>query len=190
MNAAGTQITCEEVQKMMSHALDHELGDEQWQLLQAHIRACQECMETWQALRHLDTLLHAAPMATPPPGFAQHTASLAIAAHQRREWMWLLVALIGGIFALSGLLLATMMLASGTWLAFLTTPDVLVESGRTLLEGAQLLGQGFLVFFVQLNQVMFDQFLWLTVSMSLLCCLAWLVILRIVQRTAPVLVEA
>lgn len=175
---------------MMSHALDHELGDERWQLLHAHIRACQECAETWQALRHLDTLLRSAPMVTPPPGFAQRTASLAIAAHRRREWLWLLVALTGGMSALVGLLLATVVLASRTWLGLLTTPDVLVESGRTLLEGVQLLGQGVFVFLVQLNQVMFDQFLWVPVSMSILCCLAWLVVLRMVQRTAPVLVEA
>lgn len=183
-------ISCDEVQIMMSHALDHELGDEQWQLLRAHIRACQECMETWQALRHLDTVLRAAPIATPPPGFAQRAAAHAFNAQRRRERLWLLLALTGGTFALGSFLLAMVLLSSGTWLGLLTMPDVFVESGRTLMEGAQLLGEGVLTFLVQLNHVMFDQFLWLTTSLSILACLAWLMLLRVVQRTSPVLVEA
>lgn len=58
---------------LMMDALDGELVDEGQTELEAHLRACPDCLQEWQALTAVDRLFRQAPMLMPAADFTQRT---------------------------------------------------------------------------------------------------------------------
>ena len=63
----------EETYVMMMDALDGELAAEQQAELDTHLRACPPCMQEWQAVLAVHTLLQQTPAIAPAADFAQRT---------------------------------------------------------------------------------------------------------------------
>jgi anti-sigma factor RsiW len=63
----------EEIITMMMDALDGELTDDPRDELEAHLRACPNCMREWQSLLAIDTLFRQTPALRPAADFAQRT---------------------------------------------------------------------------------------------------------------------
>jgi anti-sigma factor RsiW len=63
----------EETYIMMMDALDGELATEQQAELDTHLRACPPCMQEWQAVLAVHTLLQQTPAIAPAADFAQRT---------------------------------------------------------------------------------------------------------------------
>lgn len=86
---------CESYTEWMSLALDGMLGPTETHLLHAHVASCPSCAATWKAIRQVSSMLRAAPMAEPQPGFvARFEARLAYQAERRRRTLvWVVLAL-------------------------------------------------------------------------------------------------
>jgi len=121
----------EETYLLMMDALDGELAEAQNVELEAHLRACPSCLQEWQALLAVHTLLQQTPALSPAVDFAQRTLARL---PNRRVRIWTLTAiyvllLLGGILPL----------ALGIWLVFLLRP---VLSEPTILSSiSQSIGQ-------------------------------------------------
>jgi len=121
----------EETYLLMMDALDGELAEAQNVELEAHLRACPSCLQEWQALLAVHTLLQQTPALSPAVDFAQRTLARL---PNRRVRIWTLTAiyvllLLGGILPL----------ALGIWFAFLLRP---VLSEPTILSSiSQSIGQ-------------------------------------------------
>jgi anti-sigma factor RsiW len=63
----------EEIITLMMDALDGELTDDPRIELEAHLRACPNCMREWQALSAIDALFRQTPALRPAADFAQRT---------------------------------------------------------------------------------------------------------------------
>jgi predicted anti-sigma-YlaC factor YlaD len=89
------QQPCESYTEWMSLALDGMLGPTESRLLHGHIASCPSCAATWEAMRRVSSMLRAAPVAEPQPGFvARFEARLAYQAEQRRRTLvWMVLAL-------------------------------------------------------------------------------------------------
>lgn len=84
----------------MMDALDGELAENDRLELEAHLRACPECVQEWQALVAVDTLFRQAPMLRPAADFAQRTIARL---PNRRARVWALssiyvLLMLAGIF--------------------------------------------------------------------------------------------
>jgi len=121
----------EETYLLMMDALDGELAEAQNVELEAHLRACPSCLQEWQALLAVHTLLQQTPALSPAVDFAQRTLARL---PNRRVRIWTLTAiyvllLLGGILPL----------ALGIWFVFLLRP---VLSEPTILSSiSQSIGQ-------------------------------------------------
>lgn len=89
---------CDPYIEWMSLALDGILGPAESRLLHGHIASCPSCANTWDAMHQVSSILRAAPMAEPQPGFVERfEARLAYQAERRRRTLvWMLLG-IGAI---------------------------------------------------------------------------------------------
>ena len=96
---------CEAYIEWMSLALDGMLGPTETRLLHSHIASCPSCASTWQAVQRASSMLRAAPMAEPQPGFVKRFETrLAYQAEQRRRTMvWMLLGIGAIVLALLAL---------------------------------------------------------------------------------------
>jgi predicted anti-sigma-YlaC factor YlaD len=79
--------TCEQMQLVMSLALDRAAGDEEQQALASHLSACPNCAAAWNAMQAAEALLSTGSMALPPAGFTQRVmVSLQRREAARRRW--------------------------------------------------------------------------------------------------------
>lgn len=122
---------------MMMDALDDEIGAEQQQLLQAHLRACPHCQREWHALSMIDRLFREAPMLAPAADFTQRTLAR-LPSRRYRAW------LIGAIYAV--LLLSGMLpflvgaWAVGQYRVLAETPGVLSSLLQSLAHTLEVIG--------------------------------------------------
>ncbi len=88
---------------LMSLVLDREAMPVDVQRLEAHLRICRSCSETWQQWQILDHRLAASPMEAPPIGLAERVvARLDHVELRRRRTRWLGRGLLAGLFGLVG----------------------------------------------------------------------------------------
>jgi len=127
----------EETYLLMMDALDGELAETQTVELEAHLRACPSCLQEWQALLAVHTLLQQTPALSPAVDFAQRTL-----AHlpNRRMRIWTLTA-IYALLLLGGIL----PIALGIVLAFvlrpvLSEPTILGSIGQSIGQALQVMG--------------------------------------------------
>ncbi len=64
---------CGDAHQWMSGALDRRLAPEEARALEAHLRVCLQCRDTWVALQEVDRLLSARPAVPVPAGLAERT---------------------------------------------------------------------------------------------------------------------
>lgn len=96
---------CETYIEWMSLALDGMLGPTETHLLHGHIASCPSCAGTWEAMYQVSSMLRAAPMAEPQPGFVERfEARLGYHAEQRRRTLvWMLLGIGAVVLALLAL---------------------------------------------------------------------------------------
>jgi anti-sigma factor RsiW len=122
---------------MMMDALDGELAEASRSDLEAHLRACPECLREWNALLAIEMLFRQSPVLSPAAGFATRTIALL---PNRRARVWALglvyaVLLLGGLLpvALIGLLVVR-------YLPILQDPGLLGHIWDSLANIARVAG--------------------------------------------------
>jgi len=104
-------MLCSEIHEWMSLHADGLLDQEQAACLQAHLLACADCRQHWEAMCAVSRLLEAAPMAVPAPGFALRvTRRLEQRSARRRRVFSVLGVLFGsaGLWTATGVAMATL----------------------------------------------------------------------------------
>ena len=127
----------EETYLLMMDALDGELAEAQNLELEVHLRACPSCLQEWQALLAVHTLLQQTPALSPAVDFAQRTLARL---PNRRVRIWTLTA-IYALLLLGGIL----PIALGVVLAFvlrpvLSEPTILSSISQSIGQALQVMG--------------------------------------------------
>jgi anti-sigma factor RsiW len=118
----------------MSLWLDGRLVQAEVEQVEEHTATCPDCRTALDALRHVDRLLSAAPVALPAPGFTlRFQARLAARRRRRRTWAGILTLGMAtlGILLVTGTLLA---LYGLEWWEFLTASGWLGQGVGLLLS--------------------------------------------------------
>jgi hypothetical protein len=82
------QQNCEQYTEWMSLAQDGMLSSTQTRLLHGHMAVCPPCQTQWEAMTFVSQLLHAAPMLSPSPGFAERVQIKLEYRQERRRRGW------------------------------------------------------------------------------------------------------
>ena len=103
---------CQPVEELMSLAIDRLIDEDKRHLLETHLKSCEHCAVTWDAMQQASTLLWQSPMVAPPASFVQNVLlELESRRERSRRWIRGLVA----VAALTVLVGAAGLLALG-WL--------------------------------------------------------------------------
>ncbi len=127
----------EETYLLMMDALDGELAEDGRIELEAHLRACPPCLQEWQAIMAVHTLLQTTPALSPAVDFAQRTLARL---PNRRVRIWTMAA-IYALLLLGGILPILL----GIWLAFvlgpvLSEPTILSSISQSIGHALQVMG--------------------------------------------------
>jgi predicted anti-sigma-YlaC factor YlaD len=108
-------MKCEELRRRLQPLLDGHLDQAEAAEARRHVDMCAACREELAALAHLDVILAAEPMATPPPHLrpAIVARARAQASRQRQLPPWLEVATFAGVMLTCAALAAAADLALG-----------------------------------------------------------------------------
>ncbi len=178
-------MKCDEVVERMSIALDGGVSDQEWDRLQAHIRMCQTCAQTWLALQQVDRLLRTAPLVEPSPDFARRAARVAVEAGRRRQ------RLVGGALLLVGSVFMLLIMAAT---ALLARPDIVLrffapggvvywqDVVRTLIEGLMLLGRMVWALAGVWQSALLGPLFWLLMALTAFAGAVWLVLVYAAVR--------
>ena len=98
-------VSCQDIDRLMSLALDQSLTEDEVHCLEEHLDQCPTCQEEWRAMQRISLLLTDAPLVGPPPGFATRVMQRLARRQARRQRLLagtaLLVVCLGlGAFAL------------------------------------------------------------------------------------------
>jgi len=149
----------EEIFTLMMDALDGELANENRQEMEAHLRACPDCMLEWQSLLAIDRLFRQSPTLSPAADFVERTVALL---PNRRTRIWAVSAIYGlvlisgiipillGIFAFSriipvltqpGLVQSILESLQSTWQVSITILSALLSGlGEAILQQPASIG--------------------------------------------------
>lgn len=139
---------------MMMDALDGELAETARDELEAHLRACPECLREWNALLAIEMLFRQAPMLSPTADFATRTIAL-LPNRQARVWalgMLYAVLLLGGLIpvAVIGLLVVR-------YLPILQDPALLGHIWGSLTNVARVFGTVVDALFAGAGRILLEQ---------------------------------
>lgn len=122
---------------MMMDALDGELAEAARNDLEAHLRACPECLREWNALLAIEMLFRQAPVLSPAAGFATRTIGLL---PNRRARMWAL-GMVYGALLLGGLIpIAVVGFLVARYLPILQDPGLLGHIWESFTNIARVFG--------------------------------------------------
>lgn len=127
-------MDCQDIDLLMSLALDQRLAPDEARCLEEHLKQCPTCQEEWEGMQRISRLFTAAPLMGPPPGFADRVMQRLAQRQAHRQRLLagaalLVVCLSLGALALPGIV---------RWLAMLW--QVITEPSL-LSHGAKLLAQ-------------------------------------------------
>jgi hypothetical protein len=175
--------------------LDHELSAPEIDELQAHLANCLTCRQTYQALQHVETLLHSGckMMMAPAPGFTTRFEAR-LAQHQVRNgghlWLGFGVLLLGTLFLfIIGGIVVSALVSTG---ANLMDVAILYRGLAGLIESANMLGVWLNLagLFVKASLITMSQPLfWGCAVVALGMVWLWLRLLNVVNRQVPATVE-